>query len=215
MGNNKINCKICATLQVNGREINFNGDEGNNLKKIKGTEAIVIHNENVVLGMQKPKRWYDLENGERATIIKTLGGQIEKEDKNSSKKALIREILEEVQGIEEKDLRVTEDPIFTKRIRMGDLNIFERESDLKMEADFYLLEILSRENIAPNDLPALLEIPVKEFLKLEFIRKENLNKLKKYIIKNIKFKNSLPEHYALMVPEEVKEFLKKTKEYEE
>lgn len=27
MGNNKINCKICATLQVDGREITFNGDE--------------------------------------------------------------------------------------------------------------------------------------------------------------------------------------------
>ena len=27
MGNNKINCKICATLQVDGMEITFNGDE--------------------------------------------------------------------------------------------------------------------------------------------------------------------------------------------
>ena len=27
MENNKINCKICATLQVDGREITFNGDE--------------------------------------------------------------------------------------------------------------------------------------------------------------------------------------------
>ena len=27
MGNNKINCKICATLQIDGREITFNGDE--------------------------------------------------------------------------------------------------------------------------------------------------------------------------------------------
>ena len=27
MENNKINCKICATLQVDGRELTFNGDE--------------------------------------------------------------------------------------------------------------------------------------------------------------------------------------------
>ena len=55
---------------------------------------------------------------------------------------------------------------------MGDLNIFERDSNLSMEADFYLLEILSKKAIEPNDLPALLEIPVKEFLRLEFTKKE-------------------------------------------
>ena len=52
----------------------------NNSEEIKGAEAIVIHNGNIILGMQKPKRWYNLENEEKATIIKTLGGQIEKED---------------------------------------------------------------------------------------------------------------------------------------
>ena len=26
MGNNKINCKICATLQIDGKELEFNGD---------------------------------------------------------------------------------------------------------------------------------------------------------------------------------------------
>lgn len=147
--------------------------KGNNSEEIKGAEAIVIHNGNMVLGMQKPKRWYDLENGERATVIKTLGGQIEEVDENSSKKALIREVLEEVKGIEEKDIRVTTNPIFTKKIRMGDLNTFERDSNLSMEADFYFLEILSKEHIEPNDLPALLEIPLKEFLRLEFTRKTN------------------------------------------
>ena len=183
-----------------------------NPEEIKGAEAIVIHNGNMVLGMQKSKRWYNLENGERAAVIKTLGGQIEEVDKNSSKKALIREVLEEVKGIEEKDIRVTTNPIFTKKTRMGDLNIFEKNSNLSMEADFYFLEILNKEHIEPNDLPALLEIPLKEFLKLEFNTKESLNKLKKYVIKNAKFQHSLPEHYALMIPEEVKGFLKKIKE---
>lgn len=122
----------------------------NNSEEIKGAEAIVIHNGNIILGMQKPKRWYNLENEEKATIIKTLGGQIEKEDKNSSKRALIREVLEEVKGIEEKDLRVTSNLIFTKKIIMGDLNIFERDSNLSMEADFYLLEILSKKAIEPK-----------------------------------------------------------------
>ncbi len=187
----------------------------NDLKEIKGAESVVIHNGNIVLGMQKPKRWYNLENEEKATIIKTLGGRIEKQDKDSSKIALIREVLEEVKGIEEKDLRVTSNPIFTKKIIMGDLNIFERDSNLSMEADFYLLEILSKEAIEPNDLPALLEIPIKEFLSLEFTKKESLNKLQEYVIKNKNLQLHLPEYYALMIPKEVKEFLKKVKEYEE
>lgn len=81
---------------------------------------------------------------------------------------------------EEKDLRMTSNPIFTKRIRMGDLNIFEKDSNLSMEADFYILEILDKKDIEPNDLPALLEIPIKEFIKLEFTKKESLNKLQEY-----------------------------------
>ena len=78
-------------------------DNSNEL--INGAEGVVIHNGNVVLGMQKPKRWYELPNGEKATIIKTLGGEIEEKDENSSKRALVREVLEEVEGIEEKDLK--------------------------------------------------------------------------------------------------------------
>lgn len=186
----------------------------NESEEINGAEAIVIHNENIVLGMQKTKRWYNLENEEKATIIKTLGGKIEKQDKNSSKRAIIREVLEEAKGIEEKDFRVTSNPIFTKKIRMGDLNIFERESNLNMKADFYFLEISGATAIEPNDLPALLEIPIKEFLKLELNKKENLNKLQKYVIKNKKFQFPLPEYYALMIPKEVKDFLKKAKEFE-
>lgn len=38
-------------------------------------------------------------NEEKATIIKTLGGQIEEVDKNSSREALIREVLEEVKEL--------------------------------------------------------------------------------------------------------------------
>ena len=127
---------------------------------------------------------------------------------------MIRELLEEVKGIEEKDIRMISNPIFTKKIAIGDLNIFEKNSNLRMEADFYFLEILSKKAIEPNDLPALLEIPVKEFLKLEFVKKEDLSKLQKYVIKNKNLKNSLPEYYSLMIPKEVKEFLKEVKEYE-
>ena len=42
---------------------------------ILGAEGIVIHGNKIVLGMQKQKRWYFLENGEKAAIIKTLGGE--------------------------------------------------------------------------------------------------------------------------------------------
>ena len=179
---------------------------------IKGAEGIVIHDGNIVLGMQKPKRWYNLENENKGTVIKTIGGQIEDEDKNSSKRALIREILEEVKGIENKDFRISGAPIFTKKIKMRDLNIFEKTSSLKLEADFYLLEILSKKDIEPNDLPALLEIPLKEFLQLEFNIQEKLSKFQKYIIKNKNYKKALPDYCTLMIPKEVKKYLEKVKE---
>lgn len=106
-----------------------------------GAEGIVLHGEKIVLGMQKAKRWYKLKNGEIASIVKTLGGEVEKEDNSSTRNALIREILEEVDGIKNKDLKVAQSPTFTKEILMGDLNPYEKASDLKMKADFYLVKI--------------------------------------------------------------------------
>ena len=83
---------------------------------ILGAEGIVIHGNKIVLGMQKQKRWYFLENGEKAAIIKTLGGTVEKVDENNTRKTLIREILEEVKGINNKDINVSKQPVFTKEI---------------------------------------------------------------------------------------------------
>ena len=186
----------------------------NHTNVIKGAEAIVIHNGNIVLGMQNPKRWYKLANEKSATIIKTLGGQIEKEDKDSSLRALIREALEELKGIEEKNLRATPNPVCTIRIRMGDLNVFESDSDLMMEADFYLLQITGIKYIEPNDLPAIFEIPIKDFLKLELRTEKNLETMRKYIIKNKTFQSELPEYYSLLIPDEVMEICKYIKEME-
>ena len=84
------------------------------LNKVRGAEAIVIHNGNVVLGMQKPQRWYELENGKRAAIIKTLGGQKEEDDGESSKKTILREISEELKGIDFTKMKITKHPIFSK-----------------------------------------------------------------------------------------------------
>ena len=72
-----------------------------------GAEGILIHGDKIVLGMQKPKRWYLMENGEKAAIIKTIGGAIEEVDKEDTKKALIREILEEIKGIKKNDIKVS------------------------------------------------------------------------------------------------------------
>lgn len=184
---------------------------GNSSEQINGAEGVVIHNGNVVLGMQKPKRWYELENGERATIIKTLGGEIEEKDENSSKRALVREVLEEVQGIEEKDIRVSKSPIFTKRIRMGELNPYEKLSELNMKADFYLLEISKKKSIQPNDLPALLEIPLKTFLQFDFSTQGKTDELQEFIIENKRATLELPQHYAFMIPKEVKDFFERMK----
>lgn len=173
--------------------------------EVKGAEGIVLHNNNVILGMQKQKRWYNLENKTRGAIIKTLGGEIENEDLNSSKKALIREITEEINDITIANLKIDNKPLFTKKIVMGDLNYYQKDSKLSMTADFYLVEIINKDKIFPNDLPAIIEIPIKEFLKLDFCKEYNIEVIEKYIIKSLE----LPEYFSLMIPEEVKSFLKK------
>ena len=76
-----------------------------------------------------------------------------------------------------------------------------------MSADFYLLEISNGKNLMPNDLPALLEVPVEKFLKMEFAKKNNLRNMDEYIRKNENFEYDLPEQYALMIPNEVRKFL--------
>ena len=187
--------------------------KGDKLVNIKGAEGIVIHNGNVVLGMQKPKRWYELDNNKMATIIKTLGGEIEETDKEDSKKTIIREIMEEVDDINEKDIKISKTPIFTKSITMGKLNPYERDSKLNMLADFYLLEIIKEGKLFPNDLPALIEIQVDFFLNIEFSKQYSMSNLKRWITKNKKNDIVIPDYYALMIPEEVKKFLNEIKKY--
>lgn len=177
--------------------------------RIKGAEGIVLHNGNIVLGMQKLKRWYELKGGKTAAIIKTLGGQIEDVDEESSKTALVREVLEEVEGLDKNNIRVSKSPVFTKNVIMGKLNPYEKDSNLNMVADFYLLEIVNKNNIFPNDLPALVEISINVFLKINFSQEDEIKTLKNWIIKNNKKSIKLPEYYALMIPNEVKTFLMK------
>lgn len=174
---------------------------------VLGAEGIVIRGNKIVLGMQNKKRWYSLKNGEKAAIIKTLGGAIEEIDKNDSRKALIREILEELQGIEEKDICISKTPIFTKEINMGELNPYEEKSTLRMKADFYVVEISKNIQLVPNDLPLLFEIPIADFLKLEFSKNLPLSNIKNYMIQGEKTIN--PDNYAIMAPNEIKDYLKK------
>jgi hypothetical protein len=181
---------------------------------IKGTEGIILHNGNIVLGMQKPKRWYQLENGETASIIKTIGGKIEVEDEESSKKALVREILEEIKGIEKSDVRVSTHPIFSKVIRMGDFNPFERKSNLKLSADFYAVVLTNKERISPNDLPALVEMPIQQFLKLPYNNQNHMATIEKFIIPNHDLEVRIPQNYALMIPTEIRTVLKRISELE-
>lgn len=179
---------------------------------VVGAEGIVLHGDKIVLGMQKPKRWYQLENGEKAAIVKTLGGGIKDIDKNNSRKALIREILEEVKGIEEKDINVSKTPIFTKEIIMGELNPYEENSTLRMKADFYAVEISENIQLKPNDLPALVEIPIDNFLKLNLSSNLYLCNIKNYARQ--KEEITIPENYAIMAPKEIKDFLRRREEEE-
>ena len=172
---------------------------------ILGAEGIAIHGNKIVLGMQKQKRWYFLENGEKAAIIKTLGGAVEKVDENNTRKTLIREILEEVKEINNKDIKVSKQPVFTKEIEIRELNPYEQNSTLKMRADFYTVEIAKDINLKPNDLPALIEIPKEKFYDIKLasnlsmkyikdynklIKKDFLKKYCDFVIKNIELIDS-------------------------
>lgn len=178
-------------------------------KSIKGAESILIHNGNIVLGMQTPGRWYTLEDGTKAGIIKTIGGKIEIED-SSSREALQREISEEIEGINEENLRISTKPVFSKNIKLGDLNPFQKDSKLSLTADFYVAGIIKEGILKPNDLPAILEIPIEQFIKMKFGCKDYLRFLNKYITKNEKIYQdiNLPESYALMIPREISIFFK-------
>lgn len=185
-------------------------------KQVRGAESILIHNGNVVLGMQTPSRWHTLEDGTKAGIIKTIGGKIEKED-SSSRDALQREIIEEIEGINKENLRISTNPVFSKNIKLGDLNPFQKESKLGLTADFYIAEIIKEGSLKPNDLPAILEIPIDKFMKMKFGCKDYLRFLNKYITKNEKIYQDidLPESYALMIPGEVKSFFRNFEKGEE
>lgn len=179
-------------------------------KPVKGAESILIHNGNIVLGMQTPNRWYTLEDGTKAGIIKTIGGKIEKEDNGSSRNAVQREIIEEIEGINKENLRISTKPVFSKNIRLGDLNPFQKDSKLGLTADFYVAGITKEGNLKPNDLPAIFEIPIEQFMKMNFGCKDYLRFLNKYITKNEKMYQDieLPESYAMMIPGEIKTFFR-------
>lgn len=174
---------------------------------IYGAEGLIIHGNKIVLGMQTSKRWYDLENGKKASIIKTIGGSVEKQDSNT-RNTLIREILEEISGISLEQIKVSSNPIFKKEVQMKEINPYEKESNLNMTADFYIVEVPNNIVLKPNDLPALLEIPLYQFNKLPLSSNLQLEELKEYTIK--KDENiDLPDNFALMIPVEIKECIEK------
>ena len=175
--------------------------------KVIGAEGIIIHDNKIVLGMQKRKRWYTLKNGEQAGIVKTLGGAVEKQDNNSTRNALIRELLEEIRGINIKDINIDEFPIFSKNIKMKDLNPYELDSELEMEADFYIVKIDKKCKLVPNDLPMLMEIPIEKFLNTNLSESMSIKNMEEYML-NKNIKTRLPSNYAIMAPIEVKSFLR-------
>ena len=89
---------------------------------------------------------------------------------------------------------------------MRDLNPFDNTSSLKMKANFYIIIINTDNNILPNDLPFLFEIPISIFIKLEYNKIINIDEIKKYIIKGCE-NIEPPEFVSLFVPEEVRKFL--------
>ena len=75
-----------------------------------------------------------------------------------------------------------------------------------MNADFYLLQILKEEVLQPNDLPALIEIPLSRFIKMEFNSQGKMRNIQDYISQNTSI--DLPDYYRFMIPEEVHRFFR-------
>ena len=115
-------------------------------------------------------------------------------------------VEEEVKEINNKDIKVSKQPVFTKEIEIRELNPYEQNSTLKMRADFYTVEIAKDINLKPNDLPALIEIPKEKFYDIKLASNLSMKYIKDYIIKNEE-EISIPENYAIMAPKEVKNFL--------
>lgn len=204
MKGNKVNCKTCATLQIDGKELSFDGGTKDKNENVKGAEAIVLHNGNIVLGMQNKKRWYELEDGKKGAIIKTIGGKMEESDNNDSKKAVLREIFEEIDGINESKIQITKKPVFNKKVKLGEINPYQKESKIKMGADFYLAEIKGKDKIKPKDIPGIVEIPVQELIKMKTGTNMPIEKLEQKGEIIIKEGEKKPDNIAIMIPEEVK-----------
>jgi len=175
-------------------------------KIVIGAEGIIIHNNNIILGMQKEKRWYQLDDGSRGAIIKTIGGSLETEDQGDRKEALIREIIEEISNIKRENIDVLDKKIFSKTISMGELNPFDSRNKLLMNADFYFVNI-QKDKIIPRDLPLLVEIPINIFLKYKLNTILDIKEIEKYIILNDQNSFKLPKYFSFFIPLEVINYL--------
>ena len=173
---------------------------------VSGGEGIIIHNNCIILGVQKENRWYNLDNNKYGAIVKTIGGKLEKIDHGSMKKALIREIKEEL-NLSLNNIKVSHKYLFEKEIFMKDYNPFDKESKLKMTAKFYHVDVLDNIPIISSDLPFILEIPIKDFINLEYNVIIDSDILKKYFIK-INKNLDIPKYLSLFIPEEVRIYLR-------
>ncbi len=171
-------------------------------KKIYGVEGIIIMDNCIILGMQKEKRWY--KNKKLGAVIKTIGGKIEKEDNGEPLNALKREMLEEICGISVENLKIKEKSLFNIETGMSDINSFEQNSNLKLNANFYLININKEVKLTPNDLPFIFKIPIKKLLELDFNETIDFDSVSEFAIGDY---NNKPDEVCLMIPSKVKEFL--------
>ena len=66
---------------------------------------------------------------------------------------------------------------------------------------------LGSSKLSPNDLPALIEIPIERFCKMDLSSDSPFWYIKNYMVQGEQ-KLEYPQKYAIMAPKEIKDFLR-------
>lgn len=188
---------------------------------IYGSEAIILHKEYLLFGVQKKKRWNEYDDKTIITI-KTVGGEIENGESPTS--CIEREISEEIiftpnvnakkaltfitpqkQYIEKEGV-VREAHLNEARALAHVETTMQRMlsciplNNVRMHGTFFILKIQDTLEVCPNDLPALCAIPRTHIATWNFKKEYTAEDIETYLICSNKEIFPQNAHFVFMVP---------------